>query len=189
MFIIEFGPVGVFFVVYHWADFFTAALALGLSTLVALVLSKIVNKRVPWFAIFSGSITILTALLTFIYTAPWMLILKDSIYYFLFALFLGFSLWKEKDLFKTFFGHIFVINKMGWKILESRWFLFFLLAGVSNELVRVSLTVDQWVAYKQYIVVIFLLFGLYQFRVTRKHRLPEADKLGLRKLSVRNHQQ
>ena len=78
---------------------------------------------------------------------------------------------------------------MGWKILESRWFLFFLLAGVSNELVRVSLTVDQWVAYKQYIVVIFLLFGLYQFRVTRKHRLPEADKLGLRKLSVRNHQQ
>jgi len=187
MFIIEFGPVGVFFIVYHFSDFLTAALALGLSTLIALILSKIVNKRVPWFAIFSGSITILTSLLTFVYTAPWMLILKDSIYYFLFAIFLGFSLWKGKNLFKSFFGHIFAMKEKGWKILESRWFFFFMLAGVSNEVVRVSLTVDQWVLYKQFVVVIFLLFGLYQFKITSKYRLPEADKLGLQKLFVHNH--
>ena len=182
MFIIEFGPVGVFFIAYYLFDFLSAALALGVSTLGALLLSKVVNKRVPWFAIFSGSITMLTALLTYVFTAPWMLIVKDSIYYFMFALFLGFSLWKGLSVFKSFFGHVFAMEEAGWKILEKRWFVFFVLAGSSNEFVRVSLTVDQWVAYKEAIVLIFLTFGLYQFRVSSKYRLPEADKLGLKLL-------
>ncbi|QQR65065.1 septation protein IspZ [Candidatus Kaiserbacteria bacterium] len=182
MFVIEFGPVGVFFVAYYLFDFLKAALALGAATLVALVLSQFVNKRVPWFAIFSGSITILTALLTYIFTAPWILIIKDSVYYGLFALFLGVSLWQKKSLFKTFFGHIFAITEEGWRILEGRWFIFFVFSAVSNELVRMFLSADEWVLYKQAIVFVFLGFGLYQFRVSMKHRLPEADAIGLRKL-------
>lgn len=181
MFIIEFGPVGVFFVAYYLSDFLRAALSLGISTLIALVLSRLINKRVPWFAIFSGSITMLTALLTFFYTAPWMLIVKDSVYYFLFALILGVSLMSNLQIFKSFFGHVFAIASAGWRTLEQRWFGFFVLAGLMNELVRVFLTTDQWVIYKQVIVIAFLVFGLYQFKVSIKHRLPEADRLGLRR--------
>lgn len=183
MFVIEFGPVGIFFVAYYVSDFFTAVLALGIATFIALLLSKTVNKRVPWFAIFSGSITMLTALLTYVFTAPWMIIVKDSIYYILFALFLGVSIWKRLAIFKSFFGHVFALKEIGWRTLERRWFGFFLLAGVSNELVRMFLTTEQWVIYKQVIVIVFLLFGLYQFRVSIAYRLPEADNLGLRKTS------
>lgn len=182
MFIIEFGPVGIFFIAYYLFDFLAAALALGVSTLIALVLSKLVNKRVPWFAIFSGTITILTALITYIYTAPSVLIAKDSVYYTLFALFLGVSLKRNLGVFKTFFGHIFALQNEGWRILERRWFVFFILATISNESVRLLLSVEQWVFYKQAIVFLFLGFGLYQLRVSRKYRLSEADKLGLRRL-------
>ena len=161
MFVIEFGPVGVFFVAYYFLDFLKAALALGGATLVALVLSQFVNKRVPWFAIFSGSITILTALLTYLFTAPWILIIKDSVYYGLFALFLGISLWQKKSLFKTFFGHIFAITEEGWRILEGRWFVFFVFAATSNELVRMFLSADEWVLYKQAIVFVFLGFAFW----------------------------
>jgi intracellular septation protein len=182
MFVIEFGPVGVFFVAYYLADFLTAALSLGAATMFAMVLSWVVNRRLPWFAIFSGTITILTSLLTYFYVAPWMLIVKDTVYYFLFAFLLGLSLWKNLGLFQAFFGHIFAITNMGWQILERRWFIFFLLAGAANELVRLYLTVDQWVIYKQVIVIVFLTFGLYQFTISRHHRLPEADNLGLRKI-------
>lgn len=181
MFVIEFGPVGVFFIAYYFSDFLVAALALGVSTLVALFLSRLVNKRVPWFAIFSGTITILTALVTYLFSAPWVLIVKDSFYYILFALILGISLWKNHSVFKTFFGHIFAITKDGWFILERRWFMFFVLAGISNELVRISLSTSDWVLYKQLVVLAFLSFGLYQFRVSIKYRLAEADNLGLRK--------
>ncbi len=182
MFIIEFGPVGVFFFVYYLTDFLRAALSLGVATMVALLVSWAVNRRVPWFAVFSGTVTILTSLLTYIYTEPWMLIVKDSVYYFLFAFLLGMSLWKRRGLFHTFFGHIFMVTEEGWRILERRWFVFFLLAGTANELVRMYLTVDEWVIYKQVIVVVFLIFGLYQFTISKRHRLPEADALGLRKI-------
>ncbi|MBP9749210.1 MAG: septation protein IspZ [Candidatus Pacebacteria bacterium] len=182
MFIIEFGPVGVFFIVYYLSDFLTATVALGVSTLGALVLSKAVNKRVPWFAIFSGSVTMLTALITYLFAAPWILIMKDSLYYALFALLLGVSILKNLAIFRSFFGHVFALQEIGWRILEQRWFGFFLFAGASNELVRLLLNAEQWVLYKQIIVFIFLSFGLYQFRISSKYRLPEADALGLRRI-------
>lgn len=187
MFIIEFGPVGIFFIAYYLSDFLTAAVALGLSTFAALIASKVVNKRVPWFAIFSGSITMFTAFITYSFNAPWILIVRDSIYYLLFAFILGMSLWLNKSVFKMFFEHIFAISVEGWRVLEKRWFVFFVSAGVSNEIVRVFLSTDDWVLYKQLIVLVFLTFGLYQFKVSMKHRLPESDRLGLRKLS--SHEQ
>ena len=182
MFIIEFGPVGVFFITYYFSDFPTAALALGVSTLAALVLSKLVNKRVPWFAIFSGVVTFTVAMITYFYTAPWVLVVKDSVYYSLFAVLLGVNMWRGQSLFRAFFGHIFALEDEGWKILEQRWLTFFILAALSNEVVRWFLTIEQWVVYKQAIVMLFLGFGLYQFRVSAKYRLPEADRLGLRRL-------
>lgn len=182
MFIIEFGPVGVFFIAYYFSDFPTAALSLGIATLVALGLSKLVNKRVPWFAIFSGLVTFVVAMVTYFYTAPWVLVVKDSVYYSLFAVFLAVSMWRGRSVFRAFFGHIFALEAKGWHILQQRWLVFFVFAAVSNELVRIFLTIEQWVIYKQVVVILFLGFGLYQFRVSSRHRLPEADKLGLRRL-------
>ncbi len=182
MFIIEFGPVGVFFVTYYLTDFLTAALALGISTFLTMVASQIVNKRVPWFAIFSGIITIISALVTYFYNAPWILIVKDTVYYLIFVLLLGFSIWKKHSIFKTFFGHVFAMSDEGWRILEMRWFLFFLFSAVSNEAVRIFLTPDEWVLYKQLMLAIFFTFGMYQFRVSMKYRLESADRFGLRKV-------
>lgn len=182
MFVIEFGPVGIFFIAYYLSDFITAAAALGVTTFITLILSQLINKRVPWFALFSGSVTILTAYITYLYTAPWVLILKDSIYYFLFAALLSLSIIRHTLLFKLFFGHIFAISDTGWRVLERRWLLFFIAAGVSNEFVRTTLTTADWVVYKQIIIAVFLFFGLYQFRVSSAYRIPdESDRLGLRR--------
>lgn len=181
LFVIEFGPVGVFFITYYFSSFPVAALALGLATLLALIVSRIVNKRVPWFAIFSGVITMGTSLATYLFNAPTILILKDSIYYALFALIVGVSSLTGRHLFRAFFGHIFAISEKGWRTLEHRWLVFFLVAAGSNEYVRIFLTPDQWVLYKQLVVFVFLAFGLYQFRVSSRYRTAEADRWGLRK--------
>jgi intracellular septation protein len=182
MFVIEFGPVGVFFITYYLTDFLTAALALSISTFLTMLVSRFVNKRVPWFAIFSGIITIISALVTYLYNAPWILIVHDTVYYLIFVMLLGFSMWKKSSIFKTFFGHVFAMSNAGWRILEMRWFFFFLFAAISNEAVRVFLTPDEWVFYKQIMLIIFLVFGMYQFRVSAKYRLESADKFGLRKI-------
>lgn len=181
LFIIEFGPVGIFFIVYYITNFTNAVLALGISTIIALLASQLINKRVPWFAVFAGSATILTAGLTYWFNLPWILIFKDTVYYLFFASILALSLFLHKDIFKVFFGHVFSLTATGWRVLERRWLYFFIFAGLTNELVRHLLTVDQWVLYKQGIVILFILFGLYQLRVCSHYRAPNADKLGLRK--------
>jgi len=180
LFVIEFGPVGIFFITFYLSTFPVAALALGLATLVALIVSQVVNKRVPWFAIFSGSITMATSLATYLLDAPGIMIIKDTVYYALFALLVGMSIACGKHLFRAFFGHIFAIDETGWRTLERRWLVFFVSAGVSNELVRIFLTANEWVLYKQAVVVVFVLFGLYQLRVTMRYRTAEADRWGLR---------
>ena len=123
-----------------------------------------------------------TSLATYLFDAPGILIVKDTIFYGLFALILGMSIVFGKHLFRAFFGHIFAIDEAGWRTLERRWLVFFMLAGISNELVRVYLTADQWVLYKQAIVAVFFVFGMYQFRVSMRHRTEAADRWGLRKL-------
>jgi intracellular septation protein len=182
MMVIEFGPVAVFFLAYYFAGFGAAALSLAIATGVALVLSKIVNKRVPWFAIFSGTVTMITAVVTYLYDSPTVLIVKDTLYYFLFAGILLVSTYYDKHVFRAFFGHVFALTETGWRILERRWGVFFVLAGTSNELVRMFLSVNEWVLYKQLIVILFAVFGFYQFRVSKLHRTEDADELGLRKL-------
>ena len=186
MLVIEFGPVGVFFIAYYLGGFAAAALSLAIATGVALLLSKLINKRVPWFAIFSGIITIATAIVTYLYDSPIVLIVKDSIYYFLFAGILLLSVDYQKHVFRAFFGHIFALTETGWGILERRWGVFFAIAGISNELVRVLLSLSEWVLYKQLIVVAFLVFGFYQLKVSIRHRTDEADEFGLRTLKSLN---
>lgn len=183
--VIEFGPVGVFLIVFYLNDFSRAALSLGIATIVALALSLVVNRRIPWFALFSGLVTITTSLLTYLYDAPWVLIVKDTVYYYLFAGIIGFALWKQRSILELFFGHIFAISDRAWNILEKRWLVFFLTAGTANEIVRMMLTPEQWVIYKQGVIVVFVIFGMWQFGVSRKYRLSEADSWGLRKKRVR----
>lgn len=181
MFIIEFGPVGVFFAVYYFSDFMVAALGLATATLLAMILSKVVNQRLPLFAIFSGIATILTAVVTYLFTAPWVLIIADSFYYFLFAGILAASTWGGKLIFKSFFEHVFALQEAGWRVLQVRWTLFFVLAGVLNESVRLTLSVGDWVLFKQGLIVVFVVFGLYQFRVSTKYRSADADRWGLKR--------
>ena len=182
MFVIEFGPTGVFLIAYYLSDFITAALWLGAATALALVISRVVNNRLPLFAIFSGSVTMLSALITFIYQSPDVLIIRDSVFYVLFAVLLGMSVWRPDSLFKKFFSHIFLLADEAWNTLERRWFVFFIVLAISNEFVRMNLTVEEWVIYKQVALVTMVVFGFYQLTVTRQYRLPGSDNLGFRKL-------
>ncbi len=183
MLVLEFGPVGVFYLVFYLAEFFAASLALAVATLATLIASKIVNRRVPWFALLSGTVTILTAGLTYFLTSPTILIVKDTVYYGLFAAALGVSVYRRLHLFRTFFGHVFAITDEGWRTLERRWALFFLAMAVSNDVVSITMTADAWVIYTHFALAVFLAFGFYQLRVSMRHRLAEADAWGLRKLS------
>jgi intracellular septation protein A len=170
-----------FFIVFRYTDFFVAALALGISTFLTLILSKLINKRLPYFAIYSGLITISTSALTYFLKIPDILIIQDSIYYLLFFVVLLLSIIRKKYILKLFFEHIFLISDFGWRSLQIRWSVFFLVALVGNELSRNLLSPEAWVEYKKIAFLVFIVFGFYQFTLSSKTRLENANILGLRR--------
>lgn len=185
MLVIEFAPLAIFFLLYHTCSFGKAALGFALATLVTLLISKFVNQRIPWFIIITGGITAGSALLSYLLHLPNILIITDSIFYFAFAGLLASGVFHTRQVFATFFGHIFCISSTGWRILEHRFMILFLAAGIGNELVRSLGNVHDWIIFKQWLVGVFLVFGFYQLRVTSSYRTEEADRFGLRSQALR----
>jgi intracellular septation protein len=85
-----------------------------------------------------------------------------------------------KIILKSMFASIFAITDRGWKIVSYRWGIFMLLIAISNEFARVLFSADTWVTYKFIVLIILMIFSVWQFFLSRKERLPEASPWGLR---------
>ena len=176
----EFAPIGTFLVVTEWKGFDEGLEMLILVSLITLFLSWIIERRIPKFGIFAASIIIAFGTLSIVLDDPFYIIIKDTLYYAAFSLALLIGILLGRSPFKTFFGDFFAMSEDGWKTLSLRWALFFLLLTAGNELARHFLTADGWVRYKLIALLGMWAFGLYQFTLIRRERLPEASKWGFR---------
>ena len=162
-------------------SFYTATATLMILTLIAFGLGWYFEKHLPVLPIISGFFVIISGLFTLIYQAPDALIFANTLYYLLMGLTIGIGLLYKVNIFKKIFGRVFAMTDTGWLILARRWVVVFLLGGILNELVRLLATPDVWVDFKVIKVVMITVFGLYQFTLTRRYRLPEeSSPWGLR---------
>jgi intracellular septation protein len=176
----EFIPIVTFVLVSEYVGFIQAVLALIVATTFSTAVSWYMEKHIPKFGITAAGTILFFGVLTLIFNNPFFIIVKDTVYYagFGIALLLGF--WFKKSVFKFFFDDFFAITEKGWRILETRWAIFFLLLAVANEISRHMLEPEDWVEYKLVIVVATWVFGFYQITLSKRERLPEASDLGLR---------
>ncbi len=178
---IEFGPIIVFLVASSLTSFIPATLIFVMATFVALVAGFLERKKLAWFPFIVGMTIIVSGLLTFFLNNPFFLIIKDTLYNGIFALVLLTGLLFKKPLLKPLFGNLFVMTEKGWSILTLRWAVMFIILAVSNEVVRMFLPPEEWIVYKGIATLVTILFSLYQFRLSKKERLPEASPWGMKK--------
>lgn len=176
----EFVPIVTFVLASEYFGFFKAVSALIVATLLSTAISWYTEKHIPKFGITAAISILLFGVLTLIFDNPFFIIVKDTIYYAGFGVALGIGLYLRRSVFKFFFADFFAITERGWKMLETRWAVFFLLLAVANEVSRRVFEPEAWVEYKLAIVVVTWVFGFYQFTLSKKERLPEASELGLR---------
>lgn len=177
----EFVPVIGFFVASQLYSFYTATAVLMALTALAISSGWYFERQIPILPIISGVFVILSGIITLLYQAPDVLIFADSLYYFLMGFGLIGSLALKKNLLKRVFGHVFAITEEGWSKLAFRWAIVFIIGGIANELVRIMGTPEMWVNFKVVKVVLVAGFGLYQFTLARRYRLPgESTEWGLR---------
>ena len=174
-FITDFGPLLIFFTVYYKSgnNLSVAIPPLIIATLIAVLISYIVEKKVPYLPLVGGIIISVFGGLTLYFNNPIFLYMKPTIINIIFAiiLFVGRAFF-NKNLLKYFFQNAFQIDEMGWDKLNNRWMLFFIFLALINELVWRTQTEVVWVNFKVWgILPLTFVFTALQIPVINKHKI------------------
>jgi intracellular septation protein len=182
----EFGPLVTMFVVNALYGINAGTWALILTTVAAIIAMLYMFHRPPVFPLIASTVTIVFGALTLITHDPMWVQIKVTIFNALFAIFLFFGLWTNRNFFQYVFEKTFHYTKEGWDQFTRSFAWFFLFTAVLNEVVRLSFKddhtytilghamngVDIWIAFKLFVVL--PMSGLYAWLLTKwmsKHHL------------------
>ncbi|MCF4165925.1 septation protein A [Zavarzinia compransoris] len=175
-FVLEAGPLAVFFYCNTKFGLFTATGVFMVATVVALAVDWTLERRLPIMPLVSGGFVLVFGGLTLILQDELFIKMKPTIVNSLFAIALFGGLAFGRALLKPMFGAAFQLTEAGWRVLTVRWASFFVVLAVLNEVVWRNFSTDTWVDFKVFgIMPITILFTLAQMPLILKHQLPEEQ--------------
>ncbi len=175
----EFGPITAFMVAYTTVDFQMGTIAMMVAVVVALVALQATEHHLPIFALISAATVLVFGGVSLFIEIPSIFILRDTIFDSIFGIVLVLSVHMKKPALRYIFKNVFAITDTGWSTLTLRWGIFFFVLALVNEGIRWTLTPDDWVLAKVFMIIGTVLFGIYQFTLTKKERLPDATAWGI----------
>ena len=116
----DYGPVLVFFAGYMLGDLFVATAALMVSTVIALIVSYAVDKRIPLMPLITAAIVGVFGGLTLWLNDETFIKLKPTIVQGLIAAVLLGGLAFGRPLLKPLMGTAWPMNEQGWRRCASR---------------------------------------------------------------------
>jgi len=168
--IVEYGPLIVFFVTYWATDLFKATAAIIITTLVVLVLSFLVERRLPIMPIVTGCIIIFFGGLTLWLKDETFIKMKPTIIQFIFGLILLIGLYTKNMFLEKLLGASIKMKQQGWVLFTRRFAIFFFSMALLNEIVWRTQTTDFWVNFKVFgILSLTILFLVAQMQLLRKY--------------------
>jgi intracellular septation protein len=175
-FVLELGPLALFFAVYSRLGIFAATGALMAAVMVTLVVSYAMLKRIPVMPLVTAVIVLIFGSLTLIFHDETLIKIKPTALYLLFAAALFAGIWLKKPLLKILFDGALHVTEEGWRKLTWRWAFFFLGLAVLNEIVWRTQTTDLWVKFKTFgFLPITLLFALVQAPLIMRYEAKEKE--------------
>ena len=172
--LIDIGPLAVFFVFYIRGDLISAIIPFMIATIIAVLLSYILEKKIPIMPTVGGVIILVFGGLTIYFDNEVFFKMKPTIINLLFAgiLFGGITL--NKPLLKYLLGGALKLKDEGWSILTKRWIGFFIALAILNEIVWRTQSTDLWVNFKVFgILPITFIFTLTQFPIIKKFQIED----------------
>ena len=174
-FITDFGPLLIFFVVYSKSgkNLSTAIPPLIIATIVAVLVSYIVERKIPYIPLIGGIIISFFGGLTLYFNNPVFLYIKPTIINVFFGLALVFGRFFTKEpILKKMLGKSISLSNEGWETLTIRWTLFFFALALLNEYVWRTQTEEFWVNFKVWgILPITFTFTAFQIFLINKYKV------------------
>ena len=174
-FITDFGPLLIFFVVYSKSgkNLNAAIPPLIIATIIAVLISYIVEKKIPYLPLIGGTIISVFGGLTLYFNNPVFLYMKPTIINILFGLALAFErIFAREHILKKMLGKSISLSDEGWKTLTIRWTIFFFALALLNEYVWRTQPEEFWVNFKVWgILPITFIFTAFQMFLINKYKI------------------
>ena len=172
---IDIGPLAIFFAYYKLSgDLIASILPLMLATVVAVIISYILEKKIPIMPTLGAGIVVIFGGLTIIFDNKIFIFMKPTIINIIFAAILYGGIILKKPLLKYLLGSALKLEEDGWFILTQRWAAFFIALAILNEIVWRTMSEDFWVSFKVFgILPLTFIFTMTQFPLIKKYQIED----------------
>ena len=172
--LIDIGPLAVFFIFYTRSGLQASILPFMVATVIAVLFSYILEKKIPIMPTVGAGIVLLFGGLTIYFDNDVFFKMKPTIINILFAVILYGGILINKPFLKYLLGAALKLEEAGWKILTQRWIGFFIALAVLNEIVWRTQSTDVWVNFKVFgILPITFIFTMTQFPLIKKYQIED----------------
>jgi intracellular septation protein len=177
--IVDYGPLVAFFAAYWLGDLFTATAAIMVATVIAIILSFTIERRIPIMPVVTAVIVMVFGGLTLWLNDERYIKMKPTLVQALFALVLFGGLLMRRPLLKPLMQSAWQLTDRGWTILTTRFAIFFAVMAVVNEIVWRNTSTDVWVNFKIFgILLLTFVFTAFQVPLITRHQIipPEQEQ-------------
>ncbi len=157
---LEFGPIIIFLVSFHYLHIYKATLILMVVTIISTVVTYRVQKRLPYLALYVALLTIGFGYMTISLHQPRFIQMRDTLYDITFALTLLVGLAIDTSFLKFAFNSILPMTNRAWERITYAWAIFFIVNAFLNEYIRRSMPLRDWFDFKSTMVIVTLFFGI-----------------------------
>ena len=145
-----------------------------LATIISVVISYILEKKIPIMPTLGAGIVVIFGGLTIIFDNKIFIFMKPTIINIIFAAILYGGIVIKKPLLKYLLGTALKLEEEGWSILTQRWAAFFIALAVLNEIVWRTMSEEFWVSFKVFgILPITFIFTMTQFPLIKKYQVED----------------
>ena len=145
---VDYGPPVIFFVAYYMTNLFIATASIMVTTILALILSYVAERRIPIIPLITAGIVGIFGSLTLWLNDEAFIKMKPTIIQIIFGLVLFGGQLMNRLLLKSLMGSAWQITDEGWRILTLRFSFFFFLSATLNEVIWRTQSTDFWVNFK-----------------------------------------
>ena len=172
--LIDIGPLAIFFIFYSRGNLQSAILPFMVATIIAVLLSYIIEKKIPIMPTVGAGIILVFGGLTIYFDNEIFFKMKPTIINIVFACVLYGGELYNKPLLKFLLGRTLKLQNKGWSLLTKRWIGFFIALAILNEIVWRTQSTDIWVNFKVFgILPITFIFTMTQFSLIKKYQIEE----------------
>lgn len=174
-FVLEMGPLLVFFLVNNRAGIFVGTGAFMAATVIALGASYVLMRTIPVMPLVTAFFVLIFGGLTIWLADDLFIKLKPTIINALFAAILLFGVLTGRLFIKLVLESAFNLTDRGWRLITWAWIGFFIFLAAINEIVWRNFSTDFWVSFKVFgVMPLTIAFSFAMIPIILKHQLPEA---------------